>query len=94
MEFIENLDDIRIARPMEPKWIRADSLWSRISGNMFFSTEEKKKIRFMIETEPAAPAHWIDMNHEIHKCSNCGNYLDGDANYCPNCGKKMNKETK
>ena len=52
MEFIENLDEMRIAQPMEPKWIRADSLWSRISGNMFFSTEEKLKIRFVIETEP------------------------------------------
>ena len=36
---------------MESKWIRADRLWDRIAGSAFFSTEEKKKIRFMIETE-------------------------------------------
>lgn len=49
MEFIERIE---ITKPMEPKLIRADSLWDRISGNMFFSTEEKNKIRFMIDTEP------------------------------------------
>ena len=44
-------------------------------------------------------AHWIKQKREIFKCSNCGNYLDfggvnagrGDANYCPNCGAKMNE---
>ena len=42
-------------------------------------------------------ARWIDLKHGVYKCSNCGNYLDfggvnagrGDANYCPNCGAKM-----
>ena len=37
---------------MESKWIRADSLWSRIAGSAFFSMEEKLKIRFVIDTEP------------------------------------------
>ncbi len=49
MKFIENIE---IATPIEPKLIRADSLWSRIAEKTFFSSEEKKKIRFMIETEP------------------------------------------
>jgi len=57
MEFIENLDEMGMARSMEPKLIRADSLWDRISGNMFFSTEEKNKIRFMIDTEPEVRTH-------------------------------------
>lgn len=40
---------------------------------------------------------WIKEHGSIYKCSNCGNFLDfdgvnagrGDANYCPNCGAKM-----
>lgn len=49
---MELVDKIEIAKPMEPKWIRADRLWDRIAGNAFFSTEEKLKIRLAIETEP------------------------------------------
>ena len=49
MELIER---INIAKPMKSKWIRADRLWDRIAGSDFFSTEEKEKIRFAIETEP------------------------------------------
>lgn len=33
----------------------------------------------MIETEPAAPANWIDMNHEVSKCSNCGTKIDNEG---------------
>ena len=49
MELIER---INIAKPMQSKWIRADRLWNRIAGSAFFSTEEKEKIRLVIETEP------------------------------------------
>ena len=54
---MELVEKIEITKPMEPKLIRADSLWDRISGNMFFSTEEKNKIRFMIDTEPEVRTH-------------------------------------
>ena len=49
---MELVDKIEITKPMESKYIRADSLWSRVAGSAFFSTEEKKKIRFVIKTEP------------------------------------------
>ena len=78
------VEKIEITKPMKSKWIRADSLWDRIAGNMFFSTEEKNKIRFMIESEPGedvAPvihAHWVPQhsNNRTGKaytfvCSNC-----------------------
>lgn len=52
MQFIEKMDEMSIPTPMEPKWIRADELWNKISGSAFFSTEEKLKIRLAIETEP------------------------------------------
>lgn len=55
-----------------------------------------------IDAEPVKHARWIDQQHlifkhEIFKCSNCGHFLDfggvnagrGDANYCPNCGARM-----
>ena len=50
---------------------------------------------------------WIDeeelkrpwFKHHVYKCSECGNILDfdglnagrGDANYCPNCGARMDE---
>ena len=52
MQFIEKMDEMSIAKPMQSKWIRADRLWNRIAGSAFFSTEEKEKIRLVIETEP------------------------------------------
>lgn len=65
---------------------------------------DKKENRkeFGDEDNSTVPAHWIDQGHKIFKCSNCGNYLDfrgvnagrGSANYCPNCGAKMDKEWK
>lgn len=53
-----------------------------------------------IDAEPVKHARWIDPVHGVYKCSNCGNFLDfrgvnagrGDANYCPNCGAKMEKD--
>lgn len=43
---------------------------------------------------------WIRVDSNTFKCSLCGNFLNfrgvnagrGDANYCPNCGKKLEKE--
>ena len=53
-----------------------------------------------IDTNPTVHAHWIDQKHGTYKCSSCGQFLDfrgvnagrGDANYCPNCGAKMDEE--
>ena len=50
-----------------------------------------------IDAVPVVHAHWIDQKHGTYKCSSCGQFLDfrgvnagrGDANYCPNCGAKM-----
>jgi len=48
---MQPVERIEITKPMESKWIRADRLWDRIAGSAFFSTEEKEKIRLVIETE-------------------------------------------
>ena len=54
-----------------------------------------------IEAEPVRHGRWLSLegwfNKSIVKCSVCGNTLDmdgvnagrGDANFCPNCGVKM-----
>ena len=62
MELIERIE---ITKPIEPKLIRADSLWSRIAGSAFFSTEEKTKIRFVIETEPGEDATKKEKNDYV-----------------------------
>lgn len=66
---------------------------------------EDVHIQTIEEAEPIKHAHWIKEKHkvfmrEIFTCSNCGNSLDfsgvnagrGSANYCPNCGAKMDDE--
>ena len=58
-----------------------------------------------VEAEPVRHGKWVDtetfkrpwFRHHIFECSVCRNTLDmdgvnagrGDANYCPNCGAKM-----
>ncbi len=47
-------------------------------------------------------AHWEEVPHsrQTKRCSNCHNYLNmsgvnagrGDADFCPNCGARMNGE--
>lgn len=56
-----------------------------------------------VEAKPVQHGHWIPLdgwfNRSVVKCSVCGNTLDmdgvnagrGDANFCPNCGAKMDK---
>ena len=56
MKLVEKID---VTRPMESKWIRADSLWNKITNSSFFSTKEKEKIRFLLENEPGVHGHWI-----------------------------------
>ena len=61
------------------------------------------RARKIMETWPAADVapvrhgRWIIKDKHIYQCNRCGNYLDirglnggrGDANYCPNCGAKV-----
>lgn len=54
-----------------------------------------------IDAAPVIHAHWIQnkglFRNPIVKCSHCGNFLDmngvnagrGNANFCPNCGARM-----
>lgn len=49
------------------------------------------------DVAPVRHGRWIIKNKHIYQCNRCGNYLDirglnggrGDANYCPNCGAKV-----
>ena len=56
--------------------------------------------------DPVARGRWMPTSHSrwvkdhVYRCSVCGNILDmygvnagrGDANYCPNCGARMEGE--
>lgn len=60
-----------------------------------------KHFDFIRKGKPLPKGHWLKDRGSIYKCSNCRNILDfdgvnagrGDANYCPNCGAKMEGET-
>lgn len=53
------------------------------------------------EAEPVRHGKWKKSGHwgRVYKCDQCGNYLDfdgvntgrGSANYCPNCGSRMDE---
>lgn len=52
------------------------------------------------DVAPVRHGKWIIKDKHINQCNRCGNYLDirglnggrGDANYCPNCGARMDGE--
>lgn len=55
----------------------------------------------IMDAEPVKHGRWVSENQQrVFKCSVCRNYLDfdgvnagrGSANYCPNCGAKMDEE--
>ena len=62
-------------------------------------TVDAEQVRHGKWVDPEAKRPWF--RHHIFKCSVCGNTLDmdgvnagrGDANYCPNCGAKMDGKT-
>lgn len=46
--------------------------------------------------EPQRTGRWIDAQYPYSKCSICGEELDTlsyEANYCPNCGARMEGES-
>ena len=57
-------------------------------------------IKYTYKSEERKTGKWIHTNGNTFKCSICGNFLDfngvnagrGDANYCPNCGEKMEED--
>ena len=52
------------------------------------------------DVEEVRHGRWVKCDKHIVKCNVCGNFLDlkgvnagrGDANYCPNCGSRMDLE--
>ena len=48
-----------------------------------------------IKAEPVRRGRWEDMDYVFSKCSLCGcivDTLNNAANYCPNCGAKMEEQ--
>ena len=94
---------MKLINPDEINFVIAPIAPIRIGEQVHFERvafyQDVRQIR-KIEAEPVKHAHWIDQKHGTYKCSNCGNFLDfrgvnagrGDANYCPNCGARMDGE--
>ena len=69
----------------------------------FFTVKNIPAAKQAAEAESIRYGQWLSLegwfNKGIVKCSVCGNTLDmhgvnagrGDANFCPNCGAKMDK---
>lgn len=65
-----------------------------------YEKEDDGSIRpvYFIDAEPVRQGRWIDMKYnqqwfkEEFKCSECGEFMLGMTNYCPNCGAKMKGE--
>ena len=39
--------------------------------------------------EATSRGHWIPMEYDTFKCSICGETSCCEANYCPDCGARM-----
>ena len=66
-----------------------------IEGETKFTIQFMAEIMRKLRAEPEV-GHWLlDESDNSIICSACGCYIwandinDGDAHYCPNCGKKM-----
>lgn len=76
------------------EWDKVDDIFD---GKPFELRQGKRSVVLKAENT----AKWIKTaTKNIFKCSGCKNYLDfsglnggrGSANYCPNCGAKMEEE--
>ena len=77
--------------------------WNRWSGILLERTAFKYDLMDAptIEAEPIRHGKWKKSGYwgRVYKCDQCGHYLDfdgvnagrGDANFCPNCGAKMDE---
>ena len=62
-----------------------------------FAMHYERMVKSMPTIEELKTGKWIRVDSNTFKCSACGNFLNfhgvnagrGDANYCPNCGAKM-----
>lgn len=91
----------------ERKLIYADTVVEKLSELILLDDHEKKVLDSFVETclavdaVPVVHGRWIRKDQKDHPfsvllphCSNCGALRVQDtANYCPNCGAKMDGGT-
>lgn len=95
-----------ISRQAVKDLIRGLTKWSVKSQDRKFENAGLlyDDVMFGIDRLPSADktAEWIDSKDVIeitqeiqhhYMCSKCGMYFDRMTNYCPNCGRRMKKET-
>ena len=79
---------------------KLEKLWNVHDDQDFANKDVWREIENAPTAEPERmKGKWVKVGHwgRSYKCNQCGNYLDfdgvnagrGDANFCPNCGAKM-----
>ena len=65
-----------------------------------YTDKAREALEMAVKALEQQTGHWIKEQGNIYKCSNCRHFLDfygvnagrGDANYCPNCGARMERK--
>ena len=100
-KFIQFMDDAEISSFGRWQWANGFNMALTAVG-----IDLKKLPSIQPDAVPVVHGKWKKEGRwsrgRMYRCDQCGNYLDfygvnagrGDANYCPNCGARMDAERK
>ena len=95
MQIVIDIPDDRIPETLET----VDINLAFINGHVYGCTYPFQELPEGYEALKARPTgEWIRVSIDkyvqhamaFYRCSECGNDIIGEHNYCPNCGAKMN----
>ena len=85
-----DVDAIKALRPVTPK---TECSCEQIKWERDMAIAQLNELGYGLGEKPRT-GHWIRLKHGKGKCSECHDVvliaqMYGNANYCPNCGKRM-----